>query len=146
MDGLDRKVEAVYAPGTPFQDAAHPPRRTTVSRRARILLVAATAAVTIGVHVFKRCLYYPEVLEHPAPMSLVAKLAKEFDWESVSRPSISHTAAPHPSPSTHPSSSSPRRRSTGHPATTASNALAFSYPSTTSPPTQPGRRPRSRCA
>ena len=145
MDGLDRKVEAVYAPGAPFQDTAHPARRTTLSRLARILLVSATAAVTVGLHVFKRCLYYPEILEHPAPMSLVAKLTKEFDWESVSRPSLSRTA-PFPSPFTLPSSSSPPRISTGHPATTANNVRGSSSPSTTSPPTQPGRRPRSRCA
>lgn len=149
MDGLDRKVEAVYAPGAPFQGAAQlQVQGRSFSRRARILLVAVTAAVTLGLHVFKHRLYapdYPEILVHPAPVTLVEKLTKEFDWESVSRPSLLRTA-PRPSPSTLISSSSPPRSSTGLPATTASNARGSSSLSTTSLPTKAGRRLRSRCA
>ncbi|PIL33855.1 hypothetical protein GSI_03561 [Ganoderma sinense ZZ0214-1] len=85
MDDLDRKAEASYIPLSPFQDAPRPARRT-FSRRARILLVAVTAAVTVGLHVCKHRLCAtdrPEILVHPASTTMGTERMKEIDWESL---------------------------------------------------------------
>ncbi|KAI1785891.1 alpha/beta-hydrolase [Ganoderma leucocontextum] len=90
MDDLDRKAEqvrvyhTVVPPGGQFQDER--PARRRLSRGARILLLVGTAAVTVGLHVFKDRLYasdYPEVLVHPAPATMSMEGGPEFDWQSL---------------------------------------------------------------
>ncbi len=92
MDHLDRTEEKVYAfvppPGALLQDTGRPARRS-FSRKARILLLAITAAVTVGLHVFKYRIYAydsPEIIVRPASTRTATELTKEFDWQSVSTP------------------------------------------------------------
>ena len=101
MGVLDRKPENVdtfVPPEAPLQDGR--PVGRSFARKARILLVAATAAVTVGLHVFRHRLYAsepPEILVHPAAVVLSprASTTDDFDWDAVSRPYLSRVSSNH---------------------------------------------------